>query len=625
MSGVIRRQGSQAGNPEISFGIWDCGDFGLDQRLPSISELPEGFLAANNGYFTRKRSFKQRAGFQVIPGSLTPGVAPDGFYQFWINNVDEYTIAISNGNLYKFDSSTNTWITLSILVVSGLTATASTASGTLVAGTYEYVVVAKNYQGSTTGTTVSITTTATGEVVLNWTGQVAATQGFDIYGRTSGGLLYMASVAAGVTTWTDNGSITPAGDAPPVSNTAQFTVGKRFSFAVLQGMVVFGNGVDHNYSWDGTTLTDLDPTGSLGGNGLIPCAFFVRHLDRIYASGSQVTQQSWVFYCANEEPQNWNQAGIDAGSVAAAQGTDVVVGLASYRNDLYIFKGPTQPVYFILSGASYDNFALQQGKINVTGYHHTIVNVGNDLYVMSNDGIYSINQTWTGLIDQARVSDPVLTTFASIATQSLCFGVYDYINNFVVWYLNISGSTLTQAICMTPPDQASKNYRWSSWSIPACTCAQFAYSSLYGWTGFIGDASGQIDYWDWSYTNDLGTEISCNLAPNYVNFGNIRLLKRIKTITTTFLASSIIVTAQQANGSQSNTTMSGSTSDVWGTNDGTWGTNDGVWQTATAVTKARFLVGVSTSWTFNIQKTTGAFEIFNFQVQVDHGSQTMVS
>ena len=628
MSGVIRRQSQQSGTPPITVGIWDCGDFGLDQRLPSISELPEGFLTATNGYFTRKRSFKQRAGFQALPGTLTPGVAPDGFYNYWINNQTEYTLCISGGNLYQYNWTTGVWSIISLLPVAGVTVSFSSAGGTLVAGSYEYYITAKNYQGETTPTIVSITTTATGENVLSWTNQKTATQGYVIYGRISGSIQQLVTLPAGTIAWTDNGSIAPSGNAPPTVNTANFAMGNRFSFAVLQQYVIFGNGINHNYLYDGTTLLDIDPSGSLGQNGLVPCAYFIRHQDRIFASGNTSgfnPQSSWVFYCNNEDPTNWFQGGIDAGSVAAAQGNDVVVGLASYREELYIFKGPTNPQYFILSGASYDNFALKQGKINVTGFHHSIVNVGNDLYIMSVDGIYSLNQTWTGLIDQARISDPVLTTFASILNPALTYGIYDFNNNFVVWYINTSGNELNQAIVLTPPDQASKNYRWSTWTIPSSTCAQYAYTSQYGWVGFLGDASGQIDYWDWNTTNDLGTEISCTLAPNYVNFGNIRLLKRARNITVTFLASGLIVSAIQANGTTFSSNIPGNSVDTWGVNDGLWGTNDGVWLTATASTVARFLNGMSTSWSFSMQKTTGLFEIFNFQVQMDLGSQIMVS
>lgn len=628
MSGVIRKQEQQSGTPPITVGIWDCGDFGLDQRLPSISEFPEGFLTATNGYFTRKRSFKQRPGFQVLPGTLTPGVAPDGFFNFWINDVSEYTLAISNGNLYQYNWNTNTWVILSILPPTNAGVTFSSASGTLVAGTYTYYITAKNYQGETTPTVVTITTTATGENILSWSNQTAATQGYVIYGRISGSLQQLVTLPPGSTTWTDNGSISPAGNFPPVDNSANFLVGKRFSFAVLQQYVIFGNGYNHNYIYDGTNLQDIDPSGPFGGNGLIPCAYFTRHQDRIFASGNKAgtnPQYSWVFYCANEDPTNWNQGGIDAGSVAAAQGEDPVVGLASYRNELYIFKGPTVPQYFILTGASYDNFALVQGKINVTGFHHSIVNVGNDLYVMSVDGIYSLNQTWTGLIDQARISDPIINTFESILDPSLSYGIYDFNNNFVVWYINTEGDQLTQAIVLTPPDQASKNYRWASWNMPAATLAQYAYTNALGWVGFLGDASGQMDYWDWSLTNDLGTEISCNLAPNYVNFGNIRLLKRAKNLTVTFIGTSIIVSAIQANGTTFSTSLTGASLDTWGVNDGTWGINDGTWQSAIATTKPRFLTGASSAWSFSIQKTTGDFEIFNFQVQMDFGSQTMVS
>ena len=99
----------------------------------------------------------------------------------------------------------------------------STTGGTLAAATYFYRVVAKNAYGKTLASaeTSQITTGTTSTVTVNW-GAVSGATGYEVYGRTTGAELLIASVGA-VTTYTDDGSITPAG-ALPASNTTAYEV-----------------------------------------------------------------------------------------------------------------------------------------------------------------------------------------------------------------------------------------------------------------------------------------------------------------------------------------------------------------------------------------------------------------
>ncbi len=98
------------------------------------------------------------------------------------------------------------------------TLAASTAAGTLASGTYEYQLVAHDATGyGLPSALVSITTSATGEVVLTWTNPNNATS-MDIYGRVSGSIGLLASGVTG-TTWTDTGAAT-VGAAPPTSATS---------------------------------------------------------------------------------------------------------------------------------------------------------------------------------------------------------------------------------------------------------------------------------------------------------------------------------------------------------------------------------------------------------------------
>lgn len=94
-------------------------------------------------------------------------------------------------------------------------------TGTLGAGTYYYRVSATNDIGETLASTeTNLTITASHGVNVNW-GSVTGATGYKVYGRTTGAEQLITSVGV-VTTYLDNGSITPSG-ALPGSNTSGTT------------------------------------------------------------------------------------------------------------------------------------------------------------------------------------------------------------------------------------------------------------------------------------------------------------------------------------------------------------------------------------------------------------------
>ncbi|MGC9239856.1 MAG: hypothetical protein ACP5D5_09355, partial [Acidithiobacillus sp.] len=111
------------------------------------------------------------------------------------------------------------WEVVSAPIVSPTpTLSSSTSSGSLASGTYEYQLVAHDATGyGLPSSSASITTSATGEVILTWTNPNNETS-MDIYGRVSGSIGLLASGVTG-TTWTDTGSAT-VGAAPPTAATS---------------------------------------------------------------------------------------------------------------------------------------------------------------------------------------------------------------------------------------------------------------------------------------------------------------------------------------------------------------------------------------------------------------------
>lgn len=101
---------------------------------------------------------------------------------------------------------------------SPINAAFTAAAGTLAAGTYYYRVTALNDKGETLGSEeTTITLAVQGGVNVNW-GKVDGATGYKIYGRSTGAGQLIATVGD-VSTYLDNGSVTPTGALPSENTT----------------------------------------------------------------------------------------------------------------------------------------------------------------------------------------------------------------------------------------------------------------------------------------------------------------------------------------------------------------------------------------------------------------------
>lgn len=98
-----------------------------------------------------------------------------------------------------------------------LTSSTTTTGGTLAASLTVAYRVTAIVGGVETAPSARLTSatgsgTATNTITINWTGVVGAT-GYKVYGRVNGSEQLMATLGV-VSTWTDDGSVTPSGAVP---------------------------------------------------------------------------------------------------------------------------------------------------------------------------------------------------------------------------------------------------------------------------------------------------------------------------------------------------------------------------------------------------------------------------
>jgi len=144
------------------------------------------------------------------------------------------------------------WRSPIIDAVTSASATPSTASGSLAAGSYEYKVVAINtgcYANNTCYSlpqTVTATLNATGNVKIDWQPSPTASH-YRIYGRTSTVSMYF-QVAVGTNTYTDTGSAGTAATTVPSSSKWQV----KNLFELKTGANVNVDSNIFEYHWKGS-------------------------------------------------------------------------------------------------------------------------------------------------------------------------------------------------------------------------------------------------------------------------------------------------------------------------------------------------------------------------------------
>ena len=612
---------------------------GVDTRQPVFSPVAEGFADSLNVYFTLRASLKTRPGTVYMTSDFPSADLPDGAFDLWLSNNEHFLIAVQNGVLWSYDFATSAWTVLSATPPTGLSLSFSSTGGTLPAGTYSYWATMTNMQGETTTFgPVSITTTAVGEVSASISATVPAGQyGFNLYRSSAGtiGTAYLAVTEAvqnqPSATLVDTGSSTPT--LAPTTNTAGFSPGTPVNFALLENVLVMGNGLDHNWGLDMTQGFVYNQLFDLNQQ-FPPCQYFVTHQEKIYASGNQnfpgqTPTPSRVFWCAADNPRDWTTSG-DAGFVDVEKGVGRVVGLGAYEENVWIFKGDAYLGIYQLSGTTYNTYVLLPMFKFLTGFHRTILPIGNDLLFQGLDGIYSLKRlvSFAGEINQSRISNPIWENYSTLPVSSMSAGcaVWYEPENIAVFFVDSSGDgTLDKAYVLSPPLDTEffvgqGVYKWSTWELPPCSYA-FLYSSTAEGTFSIAlcgtDTSTGNAALLQTIENDTdadGTIFPAYLDTQFLYLNQPVTSKLMRNLLATFYSlGDVLFQLTDYEGNVAFSTASGQDSALTWTNGSGVNWTDGAsinWGTIQALTTNVPLAGNSRAFQVKIGKLQNGFELY---------------
>lgn len=310
------------------------------------------------------------------------------------------------------------------------------------------------------------------------------------------------------------------------------TSGSIPSYAVLEDLLILANEDDIPKSWDGTTFTESSawPAGAPPNFSIVET-----HKNRIWAAGIDATPSRLIFSDLLD-PDDFVAGSSGFIDIDPDDG-DRITGIASHRNELFVFKGPQKGSIHRITGSAptgADAFARIEfaSGIGAAG-HNSIFRFADDIgFVWSDGSIRTLSSTERfGDYLAAAVSAPINFKFlnerVNLARLKHSSAAYDDIRNTVCITLPIDGSTDNNAVICC--DFRFRPPRWSF--IPALAAGFIA--SVIDPTDvdkriiMLGGNDGHVRKWNQTTRDNDGSAISYKVTTPFINYGQPFHLKTI--------------------------------------------------------------------------------------------------
>lgn len=238
------------------------------------------------------------------------------------------------------------------------------------------------------------------------------------------------------------------------------------SFSVFDDICIFSTDTvgEVPQSYDQTTEANLA--------GSPPAfAFSAKHKNKVFAAGVP-TLPSRLYYCVDGNPENWTGSGSGSIDIDPDDG-DRIVGIASHKDSLWVFKGPYKGSIHRITGSSptgadaYARITFIEGLTTV--YHNMIFRFGDDLGFMSPNGtIHSLNATAQyGDFIQSFLSLPIDTyvrTELNLSRLKFGWAVNDPTRGHILFTVPGAGQTNNNIILCMDYRFGIQPPRWSRWT-----------------------------------------------------------------------------------------------------------------------------------------------------------------
>lgn len=299
-------------------------------------------------------------------------------------------------------------------------------------------------------------------------------------------------------------------------------------YSTFDDLLIIGSSAtaDLPRSFDGTT-------GSLLAGSPPNFSFSVNHQNHQFAAGV-FTNPSRLYYSVPLNPEDWTGGGSGSIDIEPNDG-DMITGIISHKDNLWVFKGPNKGSIHRISGTSSSTWARSSFVQGLpVGWVHSIFKYGDDIgFITVNGSVHSLKATAAyGDYNQAWLSYPIhkymqeslnnsRTRFFTTATDP---------NRGQVWIgISPSGQTTNTRYLIMDYRFLSQNEtypRWSYWDNRA-----FASIHLVRDTArprlMAGGYDGFIYKLDNTSRSDNGSGINMNVQTPSITYGEEWLLKNL--------------------------------------------------------------------------------------------------
>lgn len=197
-------------------------------------------------------------------------------------------------------------------------------------------------------------------------------------------------------------------------------------------------------------------------------SFCETHKNRLWGAGN-LTSPSSLYYSSFVDPEDWTGAGSGEIKIDPNDG-DGITGLASHKNDLWVFKGPYRGSIHRIVGSAptgNDSFARQTFVRGIGAvWHNTIFRYRDDLGFMWVDGsVHSLAATAAfGDFNEAALSLPINTWLRDNVNGSrlkYAWSAEDSSRGYVLFTIPTGSSTTNNHHLLM--DYRFNPPRWAHW------------------------------------------------------------------------------------------------------------------------------------------------------------------
>jgi len=281
-----------------------------------------------------------------------------------------------------------------------------------------------------------------------------------------------------------------------------FTTGLDTWFTQANDKVYISNGTEDTHSYDGSSVVDL-------GSSYPKAKYSAWWKNYFFLAGDAAiggtTHKNRVFFSNLGDPDTITD-GTDYFDIGKSDG-QAITGIYPLGEFLVIFKRKS---VYIMNGTSPDSWKLSGSVNNVTSIANSvgcvsaksIVQVGNDLWFMSDDGIRSVKRNEEGSVPlMGVVSENINTTIDSINSSAFSKVAATFFDNKVYFAMPTGSSTTNNKVMVANTRVTLEN--------PTNPHPWFTFQ---GWTPYcfnihLTGGVGQLHWGDSLLTNVVQGEI----------------------------------------------------------------------------------------------------------------------